>query len=197
MPDRRALPATARSMDCVDRSGNTVIAPLHLPLPQHRVCTCSLVFSFQVSDMIAVQHSAVQKRRARGELSLGFCFTFAYRIKQILRYLGHGAISMHPVKAAPGIAAMRTPCTNEHGKYAEVRSIILVILPDVFGKAFDIRQAEIMGRRHCFDVFLMRRWFQHSSLMEVLILPEQLIYRNLSLCAEQQSAIKYNRACPV
>ena len=51
-----------------------------------------------------------------------------------------------------------------------------------------------MGRRHCFDVFLMRRGFQHGSLMEVLILPEQLIYRNLSLCAEQQSAIKYNRA---
>lgn len=30
--------------------------------------------------MIAVQHSAVQKRQARGELSLGFCFAFAYRI---------------------------------------------------------------------------------------------------------------------
>ena len=85
MPDRRALPATAGSMDCVDRSGDAITAPLHLSLPQHGVCTCSLVFRFQVSYMIAVQYSAVQKQRAKGESSLGFRFTFAYRIKQILR----------------------------------------------------------------------------------------------------------------
>lgn len=32
MPDRRALPATAGSMNRVDRSGVAVIAPLHKPL---------------------------------------------------------------------------------------------------------------------------------------------------------------------
>ena len=91
-------------MDCVDRSGDAVTAPLHLSLPQHGVCTCSLVFRFQVSYMISVQHNAVQKQRAKGESSLGIRFTFAYRIKQVLRNFGHGAISMHPVKPSPRVA---------------------------------------------------------------------------------------------
>ena len=54
MPDRRALSATAGSMNHVDRSGVAVIAPLHKPLhnmdlvPVYRIC------SFQGTQVLPI-----------------------------------------------------------------------------------------------------------------------------------------------